>query len=79
MLKALTVGDPTADFKGTSYWVERLANFETKLSILADMYSSKLDEKRNFWSFLLTVVSIIQYPMEAITGNYIYEYIYLMC
>ena len=31
---------------------------------------SKLDEKRNFWSFLLTVVSIVQFPIEAIVGYY---------
>ena len=71
MLKTLTVGDTTADFKGSSYWVNRLKAFEEKLDLLASVYSSKLDEKRNFWSFLLTVVSILQYPMEAVTGIHI--------
>ena len=71
MLKVLTVGDPTSDFQGSLYWVNRLKAFQEKLNSLAGVYSAKLDEKRNFWSFLLTVVSILQYPMEAVTGIHI--------
>merc|ERR1711871_315703 len=70
MLKQLTVGDPTADFKGTDFWVNKLKVYEEKLKNLAVVYTAKLDEKRNFWSFLLTVVSIVQFPIEAITGYY---------
>ena len=67
MLRTLTIGDDSVDFKGTEYWVKTLERYEEKLSFLVKVYTDKLDEKRNFWSFLLTVVSIVQFPMEAIT------------
>merc|ERR1712023_513359 len=70
MLRTLTIGDDSVDFKGTEYWVKTLERYEEKLSFLVKVYTDKLDEKRNFWSFLLAVVSIVQFPMEAITSYY---------
>jgi len=49
--------------------VKRLDHFLGDLDRLKDIYNEKLDEKRNFWGFLLTVVSLYQWPIGALTGK----------
>jgi Mg2+ and Co2+ transporter CorA len=68
VLYYLVDGNPLYEVKGTQFWGEQLSLYFSRLQTLQDKYSSKLDEKRNFWSFILTIVSILQFPIGAMTG-----------
>jgi Mg2+ and Co2+ transporter CorA len=64
-LSYLIDGNPLYEVKGTSFWCSQLDSYFAKLDKLTDLYSQKLDEKRNFWTFILTIVSILQFPLSS--------------
>ena len=61
-------GNVLYEVQGTEYWQSQLSIYFDRLSKLSQLYTKKLDEKRNFWSFVLTIVSIAQFPLGAMTG-----------
>lgn len=67
-LPFLLDGSQLYEVKGTVFWCSQLEIYFNRLSKLSDLYAKKLDEKRNFWSFILTIVSIGQFPLGAMTG-----------
>jgi hypothetical protein len=74
MLPFLTRGypknDPLSDMEGTLYWQHQIEHVMVELTALQDRYQRYLDEKRNFWSFLLGIVSIATFPFAVMTGYF---------
>ena len=67
-LPILLDGSQGYEVKGTVYWVDQMDTFGQRNLFLQNLYMKKLDEKRNFWSFVLTIVSIVQFPITALAG-----------
>jgi len=63
-------GNQLYEVKGSGFWREQLDVIVQKLVTLGSKYEDKLGEKRNFWSFILTIVSVVQFPICALTGYY---------
>jgi hypothetical protein len=61
-------GDESLEVKGVKYWREQLLGLHyTALKVKDDIHSS-LEEKRNFFSFILTVVTVGLAPLTILTG-----------
>lgn len=58
------------DFKGLLYWRERLDRYEAKLGDVDELIASQLDEKRNFTTFSLTIITTVLAPMAILTGYF---------
>ena len=61
-------GNVDYEVKGSSFWCSQMDYFFARSVTLSDLYDQKLDEKRNFWSFILTIVSIAQFPLAAMSA-----------
>jgi hypothetical protein len=67
-LSLILDGDEALEVKGIKYWKERLLGLrEDALKVKDDIHSS-LDEKRNFFSFILTIVTVGLAPLTILTG-----------
>lgn len=61
-------GDESLEVKGIKYFNEQLQGLHfTALKTKDDIHSS-LEEKRNFFSFILTVVTVGLAPITILTG-----------
>ena len=58
------------DIKGLTYWKERLRKYSLKVEALKELISTQLDEKRNFMSFMLTIITTILAPLAILTGYF---------
>jgi hypothetical protein len=67
-LSYLMDGNVDYEVKGSSFWCFQMDSFFERSATLMDRYDQKLDEKRNFWSFILTIVSIAQFPLAAMSA-----------
>ena len=67
-LSYLIDGNVNFEVKGSSFWCSQMDRFFERAMTLSDLYDQKLDEKRNFWSFILTIVSIAQFPLAAMSA-----------
>jgi Ca2+-binding EF-hand superfamily protein len=54
--------------EGKQVWMRKIEYLRSRLGVLREEYSIKLDEKRNSWSFTLTLVTIATWPITALTG-----------
>lgn len=61
-------GDAHLEIKGLGYFRERLERFGVVLGKLDERMKIKDDQKRNFFSFLLTVSTVFLAPLAALTG-----------
>jgi hypothetical protein len=68
--RILLDGYEPLDFKGLLYWRERLDRYESKLSDVDDLIANQLDEKRNFTTFSLTIITTVLAPMAILTGYF---------
>jgi hypothetical protein len=67
-LEKLIDGDESLEVKGMRYWSEQLLVLkESAVKIKEDIRVS-LEEKRNFFSFVLTVVTVFLAPLTILTG-----------
>lgn len=67
-LSIILDGDEALEVKGVRYWHEELKRLhQAALKIKDDIHSS-LDEKRNFFSFILTIVTVGLAPLTVLTG-----------
>lgn len=67
-LSIILDGDESLEVKGVKYWNEQLKGLnQAALKIKDDIHSS-LDEKRNFFSFILTIVTVGLAPLTILTG-----------
>jgi Mg2+ and Co2+ transporter CorA len=69
-IRLLLDGYEVLDIKGLQYWKERLEKYEHKLNDVHELMNHQLDEKRNFISFSLTIVTTVLAPMAILTGYF---------
>jgi hypothetical protein len=67
-LEELLEGDATLELKGTKYWKEQILELSEKLDRLKEDMNSGMEEKRSFYSFLLTMVTVVLAPLAIMTG-----------
>jgi len=53
---------------GTRYWLEQLKQLEVSVTKVKEDIHVSLEEKRNFFSFILTVVTVFLAPLTILTG-----------
>lgn len=61
-------GEEMLEVKGLGYWLRNLKAHEETVAIVKSDVQDSLEEKRNFYSFLLTVVTIFLAPVAILTG-----------
>lgn len=61
-------GDESLEVKGTKYWSEQLGLLHDTFDKVKEDIRISLDEKRNFFSFILTVVTVGLAPLTILTG-----------
>ena len=69
-LHRLLDGFEVLEMKGLVFWKERLEKYEARLQDVEGLIAAQLDEKRNFMSFSLTIVTTILAPMAILTGYF---------
>lgn len=70
LLPVVVRGYDTLEKRGTKYWQERLNSLLERANQIEDRYHMCLDEKRNFWAFVLGIVSIATFPFSVMTGYF---------
>ena len=55
---------------GTEFWVKQVSQYSSECETLKDLYSQSLDEKRNFFTFALTLFTIVLAPLAVLTGYF---------
>jgi magnesium transporter len=58
------------EIKGLGYWKERIEKYELRLTVMRQLIATQLEEKRNFTSFLLTIVTTVLAPLTIMTGYF---------
>jgi hypothetical protein len=58
------------DMKGLLYWKDRLKKYGSRIDGLKSLISAQLDEKRNFMSFMLTIITTVLAPLALLTGYF---------
>lgn len=74
ILGTINRGDESLEIKGTNYWADHINKLRDRTLDVQTTIATSLEEKRNFFSFILTVVTVGLAPMTILTG-YWYEYI----
>jgi Mg2+ and Co2+ transporter CorA len=69
-LKIMLEGYELLDMKGLIFWCERIEKYEQRLSDMRSLIATQLDEKRNFTTFLLTIVTTVLAPLTILTGYF---------
>ncbi len=69
-LPQLHLGIEKVWFKGTAYWKDRLGNLRLKYDHTVARYKVSLDEKRNYWAFVLSGVTIATFPFSVMTSYF---------
>jgi hypothetical protein len=67
-LKNILYGDEHLELKGLLYWTDRMNDFDDSVALMAENIQFALEEKRNFFSYLLSVVTIFLGPLTVLTG-----------
>lgn len=61
-------GDESLEVKGTKYWSEQLGLLNDTFAKVKEDIRISLEEKRNFFSFILTTVTVGLAPLTILTG-----------
>ena len=69
-LPRLLFGNPKLRIKGVKTWSDRLNSINSKCEELRERYQLCIDEKRNFWAFILGLFSIYSFPLAVLTGYF---------
>lgn len=67
-LEKMIDGDESLEIKGMRYWAEQLVVLNESVEKIKDDIRVSLEEKRNFFSFVLTVVTVFLAPLTILTG-----------
>lgn len=67
-LEMILEGDESLEVQGTRYWKEQLNLLEISVAKVKEDIHASLEEKRNFFSFILTVVTVFLAPLTILTG-----------
>jgi hypothetical protein len=68
LLKNILYGDEHLELKGLIYWSDRMNDFNDSVGLLQEKILYSLEEKRNFFSYLLSMVTIFLGPLTVLTG-----------
>ncbi len=64
-------GDESLEVKGTKYWSEQLGLLNNTFEKVKEDIRISLEEKRNFFSFILTTVTVGLAPLTILTGYWL--------
>jgi hypothetical protein len=67
-LSILVEGDESLEVKGIKYWTEQLQALSQTINKVKDDIRISLDEKRNFFNFILTMVTVYLAPLTILCG-----------
>ena len=69
-IEDLLEGNQQIELKGSAFWLKKLLVRAEHTEALRTRYLEILDEKRNFWGFLFTIVSLVLWPISTYLGYY---------
>lgn len=69
-LRIILEGYELLEMKGLVHWQERIEKYEARLNEMRTLIAMQLEEKRNFTTFLLTIVTTILAPLTILTGYF---------
>lgn len=64
----LVDGDESLEVKGIRYWTEQLLTLSETIDKVKENIRISLDEKRNFFNFILTMVTVYLAPLTILCG-----------
>lgn len=67
-LSLLVDGDESLEVKGIKYWTEQLINLSATATKLKEDIKISLEDKRNFFNFILTMVTVYLAPLTILCG-----------
>jgi hypothetical protein len=67
-LSILVDGDESLEVKGIKYWTEQLLILSQTVDKVKEDIRISLDEKRNFFNFILTMVTVYLAPLTILCG-----------
>lgn len=67
-LVILVEGDESLEVKGIKYWTEQLLSLSHTVEKVKEDIRVSLDEKRNFFNFILTMVTVYLAPLTILCG-----------
>lgn len=68
--KRIYKGDEISGAKGTKYWKERIEFYKYKVDLIENIYIGKLNEQRNAFTFVLSIFTIISWPLGMVCTYY---------
>ncbi|KAJ1422210.1 hypothetical protein B484DRAFT_465359 [Ochromonadaceae sp. CCMP2298] len=69
-LRSALDGYELLEIKGLTYWKDRLLVYTAKAGALQALIATQLDEKRNFTSFTLTIITTVLAPFAILTSYF---------
>ena len=69
-LNTVLEGEETLEVKGLSYWASQIANLGARNKIVKDNITDSVEEKRSFYSYVLTVATVFLAPLSVLTGYF---------
>lgn len=67
-LDSVIFGNENLELTGLEYWKKRMAMLDEDARTISQDIRESLDEKRNFYNYLLAVVTVFLGPMTILTG-----------
>jgi hypothetical protein len=67
-IEVLLDGDEGLELKGLKYWKEQLKLLDKSVEKVKEDIKISLEDKRNFFSFILTVVTVVLAPLTILTS-----------
>mmetsp|Transcript_1761 Transcript_1761/g.3161 ORF Transcript_1761/g.3161 Transcript_1761/m.3161 type:complete len:393 (+) Transcript_1761:191-1369(+) len=67
-LDTLIFGNENMELTGLEYWQHRMSMLHATTRVIGQDIRESLDEKRNFYNYLLAVVTVFLGPMTILTG-----------
>ena len=66
----LLIGGRKAQNRGVLCWIDSITDMQASIDDTNERYRMLLDEKRNFWSFIMGIVAIATFPFAVMTGYF---------
>lgn len=64
--KELLTGNVSLGLRGCLFWSQLIEDCIERVNLLEKIYSIRLDEKRNFWTFVLALATFATWPVTAL-------------
>lgn len=69
-LTTILDGEETLEVKGLTYWNEQINNLSERNKTVKDNITDSVEEKRSFYSYVLTVATVFLAPLSVLTGYF---------